>query len=231
MGKMAIRLLWLIIIQVTLAGCVQLDGLGLSTTNQPNQEHGKLVLPSVSTGEIVNRQCHKDFISTRKNILVAERTVPGDTHYIEFRLRHSPVLPSGHMYVVYGKLDTEGMPQSFNYTGLFPKGSVVGLYTGTILPIPMSAELEPSILDCNFRPISAYRRSISAAQYDKLLTKVAEYKSNPPKWVMYSFNCNHYAASLGETVGMTSPTGRRSLQFLSIIYFRQFVLANGDKIS
>ncbi len=215
---------------VIVASCVEHSKFGSKERTEASLYSSVEEFIADDEGVIASNRCKKDLITTRDNVLVAERIVPDDTHYIEFRYRLSPVLPSGHMYVVYGQLDENGLPVSFNYTGLFPKGSVVGLYTGILLPVGLSANVDPSVLDCNFLPIAAYRRSISAAQYDNLLMKVAEYRASPPRWSMLSFNCNHYAASLGETVGLKSPQGRRSQQFLSDIYFRQYVKANGDKI-
>lgn len=179
---------------------------------------------------VVSSTCKSDIKTTRKDALVAEHITPGDTHYIEFRLRPSPVLPSGHIFVVYGETDKDGNPITFHYTGLYPKGSFFGLYTGILTQAPMPGDLEPSILDCNVTPTAAYRHSITDEQYQRLLAKVAYYEANPPKWAVLSFNCNHYAASLGEAAGLKAPPGKRSLQFLSVEYFGQLVRANGDKI-
>jgi len=141
----------------------------------------------------------------------------------------SLAVPTGHLHLVYGELDQNAEPNSFNYVGLFPKGSVFGLYTGIFLPIGIRGDLEPSLLDCSFKPVGAYRVSITAAQYRKLLNRIAERRQTPPDWRMLSYNCNHFAAELGETVGLKSPKGERSRQFLSFIYFQQLLRANGER--
>ena len=174
--------------------------------------------------------CKSPIRTTRKNALVADRVTPGDPYYIEFRLRPSTAIPTGHMYVIYGDLDAQGNPVNQYYSGLFPKGSVAGLYTGMVLPVPIPGELEPSFMDCSVLPAAAYRRSLTAAQYRSMLTLLARYKANPPKWAMLSFNCNHYSASLGEAAGLKAPKGTRSLEFVSAQYFSELVKVNGDTI-
>lgn len=135
--------------------------------------------------------------------LTATRVKPGDPAYIEFRQRLSPAIPSGHLFVVFGRLDGKGEPLTRQYIGLYPVGSVVGLYGGAIVPMP--AELKPNYSDCRFGAQAAFRVSLSEAQYQRLLQKVRATLSSPPLWHMAAFNCNHFAASLGEVVGLKAP--------------------------
>lgn len=156
--------------------------------------------------------------------LTANRTKTGDPAYIEFRQRLSPGIPSGHLYVVFGRLDAQGNPVTRQYNGLFPKGSLIGLYGGAIIPMP--AELKPSYADCHFSTGAAYRVSLTESQYQQLLGKVRYNLANPPLWRMFGFNCNNYAASLGSVAGLVEPANRAQPSF-SYIY--SFIEANGDK--
>lgn len=156
--------------------------------------------------------------------LTANRTNPGDPAYIEFRQRLSPGIPSGHLYVVFGRLDAQGNPVTRQYNGLFPKGSLIGLYGGAIIPMP--AELKPSYADCHFSTGAAYRVSLTESQYQQLLGKVRYNLTNPPLWRMFGFNCNNYAASLGSVAGLVEPANRAQPSF-SYIY--SYIEANGDK--
>lgn len=180
-------------------------------------------------GLVAEFGCKRNFTPTKSTGLVAQRIAPGDTHYIEFRVRVTPAIPSGHMHVVYGQLNKDMKPLTFNYVGLLPKGSIFGLYAGIFVPVGISGELQPSVLDCAVKPSSAYRVSIDAVKYKKLLQKIAQLRANPPDWRMLSYNCNHFAADLGEVVGLKSPHGARSRQFLSTIYFNQYLEVNGEK--
>ena len=66
----------------------------------------------------------------RADKLTAKRVKPGDPAYMEFRLRAALSVPSGHLYVVFGRLDPDGNPVTRQYMGLFPRGGPIGLYAG-----------------------------------------------------------------------------------------------------
>lgn len=180
-------------------------------------------------GHVAAFGCKENFISKPGKGLVALRNTPGDTHYIEFRVRTSPSLPSGHMHVVYGELDGKMVPKTFNYVGLLPKGSIFGLYAGIFVPVSINGELAPSALDCTFKPSQAFRMSISAEKYAEVLDRIEAFRTNTPQWRMLSYNCNHFAADIGKVVGLKPVQGRRSNQFLSMLYFDWYLEANGIK--
>lgn len=159
----------------------------------------------------------------RTEKLTASRVRAGDPAYMEFRGRMSPAIPSGHMFVAFGRLDAAGKPTSRNYIGSYPKGLLIGLYGGAVVPMPV--DLEPSILDCTLPAFDAYRVSLTEAQYDRLLAKVAYYRRNPPTWTLFGFNCNNFAASLGTVAGLRAPT---NTALPSFAYVRAFIEANGD---
>jgi hypothetical protein len=107
---------------------------------------------------------------------------------------------------VFGRLDEDGNPLTRQYIGLYPQGYLLGLYGGAVVPVP--ATLEPNYADCRIPVQASYRVSLSEAQYRRLRTKVRRELANPPKWHMAAFNCNHFAASLGEVVGLRAPENR-----------------------
>lgn len=156
--------------------------------------------------------------------LNANRTRVGDPAYIEFRQRLSPGIPSGHLYVVFGRLDAAGNPVTRQYNGLFPKGSLIGLYGGAIIPMP--ADLKPSYADCHFATGAAYRVSLTESQYQQLLGKVRANLANPPLWRMFGFNCNNYAATLGAVAGLVEPANPAQPSFA---YIHSYIEVNGDK--
>ena len=128
------------------------------------------------------------------------------------------------MYAVFGRLDANGNPVTRQYNGLFPKGSLLGLYGGALIPMP--AELKPSYADCHFATGAAYRVSLTEAQYQSLLGKVRANLANPPKWTMFGFYCNIYAASLGSVAGLVEPSNSALPSFA---YIYAYIEANGDK--
>lgn len=155
--------------------------------------------------------------------LSAKRVRKGDPYYIEFRYRFSYAIASGHMYDVFGRLDAQGNPVTRQYIGLFPQGGVIGLYGGAVVPMP--AELEPSNRDCSYTPGAAYRVSLTAAQYRRLLAKVKAALANPPLWHMIANNCNHFAAGLGSVAGLRMPA---NALLPSFAYIHAMIAANGD---
>lgn len=159
----------------------------------------------------------------RNDKLTAARVKPGDPAYIEFRLRAALSVPSGHLYVVFGRLDPQGKPMTRQYIGLFPNLGPVGLYAGAV--VPMSAQLEPDFNDCTFPASAAYRVSLNEDQYQRLLSKVRSTLANPPKWRMFGFNCNNFAATMGEVAGLREPANRNQPSF-SYIY--AYIKENGD---
>jgi hypothetical protein len=159
----------------------------------------------------------------RADKLTAKRVKAGDPAYMEFRLRAALSVPSGHLYVVFGRLDAEGKPATRQYMGLFPDLGPVGLYAGAVVPMP--AQLEPDFNDCTFPASAAYRVSLTEEQYQRLLGKVRGYLANPPKWRMFGFNCNNFAATLGEAAGLREPANRNQPSFS---YIHAYIKANGD---
>jgi hypothetical protein len=155
--------------------------------------------------------------------LTAKRVKPGDPAYIEFRVRPSPTTPSGHLYVVFGRLDAQGNVQTRQYIGLFPDGGPLGLTAGSVIPMP--ADLLPGKNDCTYSTTAAYRVSLTEDQYQRLLGKVRAYLANPPKWRMFGFNCNNFAATLGEVAGLHEP--QNTIQ-PSFSYIYAYIKENGD---
>lgn len=166
---------------------------------------------------------HGGTLKGRNEKLTAKRVRVGDPAYIEFRTRAALSVPTGHLYTVFGRLDPQGNPVSRQYMGLFPDGGPVGLYAGALAPMP--AEVEPNFSDCNFSAAAAYRVSLSEGQYQRLLAKARAYLANPPKWRMLGFNCNNFAASLGEVAGLHEPKDRMQPSFT---YIYGYIETNGD---
>jgi hypothetical protein len=156
--------------------------------------------------------------------LTASRVRKGDPYYIEFRYRFSFAIASGHMYDVFGRLDRDGNPVTRQYIGLFPAGSIIGLYGGAVVPVP--GELLPSSRDCSYTPGAAYRVSLTRAQYNRLLAKVRAALAHPPMWQMALYNCNHFAAGLGSVAGLKMPA---NALLPSFAYIHAFIRANGDR--
>jgi hypothetical protein len=153
--------------------------------------------------------------------LSASRVKKGERHYIEFRTRLLPGSPSGHLYVVFGELDARSNVVSRYQTGLMPVGSILGFYGGTLAPVP--GKTEPQHLDCYGRTLSAWRISVSAAQYKAIVRKARASLKQPPLWSMFGHNCNHYAAEFGDLAGLLRP---KNPALPSVSYLPAYIEAN-----
>lgn len=148
--------------------------------------------------------CAVHNLPARDEPLTAQRVEPGAPAYIEFRTRALAGLPSGHMFVVFGRLDRAGRPATSNYIGLHPKGNVAGLYGGAIVPMP--ATVAPLEEDCTVPAAGAYRVSLTEPQYASLAAEVERVLEAPAQWHLVGYNCNHFAASLAEAAGLDMPS-------------------------
>ena len=102
----------------------------------------------------------------------ARRIDPQHKYYMEMRLRHTPPLPVGHVYIAYGRIGPDGEPVDEKLVMLAPVGGYAGATVAAAAPMP--GVLEPYGDDCVLRPIAAYRVSLTAQQYEKLLNRVVQ---------------------------------------------------------
>ena len=129
----------------------------------------------------------------------------GAPAYIEFRSRLSAAIPSGHMYVVFGRLDANGKPLTHHIVGLYPKGLLLGMYGGAVAWVP--AHVEPFGQECTVGAvIDAWRISLSETQYQSVLVRARAKLAKPPLWNMFGFNCNHFASEFGDLIGLRRPS-------------------------
>lgn len=146
---------------------------------------------------------------------------PGDPYYIEIRMRNTPPLPIGHTYTAYGRLDARGNKLDEHLVMLAPVGGFAG--AGIAGAIPMPSRMMPQKNDCNAKPKAAYRVSLSAVQYEKLLMEVKQAKIDKPKYHLFVYNCNHFTSRISESVGIKTPSNKYTS---SLIYMYDIIKEN-----
>ncbi|MFK5979081.1 MAG: hypothetical protein QM488_09370 [Rhizobiaceae bacterium] len=134
------------------------------------------------------------------------RYTPGDPYYIEIRMRNTPPLPIGHTYTAYGRLDAQGKKLDEHLVMLAPIGGFAG--AGIAGAVPMPSRMMPQKNDCKEKPRAAYRVSLSAVQYEKLLVEVKQAKIDRPKYHLFAYNCNHFTSRISESVGIKTPSNK-----------------------
>ena len=150
-----------------------------------------------------------------------KRVSPGDPYYMEIRMRHTPLLPVGHTYTAYGRLSETGQKLDEHLVMLAPVGGYAGAGVSGAVPLP--GKLEPNKVDCTKQPAAAYRVSLSAEQYEKLLLEVQKVKREKPKYHLFVNNCNHFTSRISESVGIKTP---RNKYTSSLIYMYDIIREN-----
>jgi len=157
----------------------------------------------------------------------ATRMQPGEPYYMEMRLRHTPPLPVGHVYIAYGRLGPNGEPVDEKLVMLAPVGGYGGATIAAAVPMP--GVLKPYGDDCKLRPIASYRRSLSAVKYEKLLLEIQRQIAKKPSYALFAYNCNHFMSDVAESVGVLPP---KNLYVPSLQYFYDMMDRNeGRKVA
>ncbi len=135
--------------------------------------------------------------------LDASRVTLGQPYYMEMRLRHTPLLPVGHTYIAYGRMGEDGTLLNENVVMLSP----IGGYGGAALAaaVPIRGILKPVKDDCRIKPHAAYRVSLTAIQFEKLLERVKKAQDKIPAYALFAYNCNHFASDIAASVGILPP--------------------------
>jgi hypothetical protein len=136
----------------------------------------------------------------------ARRIDPTHKYYMEMRLRHTPPLPVGHVYIAYGRMGPDGEPLDEKLVMLAPVGGYAGATVAAAAPMP--GVLEPYGDDCVLRPIAAYRISLSAQQYEKLLERIVKAQQDKPRYALWTYNCNHFMSDVAASVGILPPKNK-----------------------
>lgn len=145
---------------------------------------------------------------------------PQGRYYVEFRARWI-----NHTYVVYGRLDATGNPLDRHFIALYPHSGVLGLAAGS-LPLIVPATTLPVPGDKDADTLAVYRRTIDAAQYEKIQNFVYQTRSNPHHyWNLYTINCNYFAAQIATVVGLKVPVLYAQV---TPLYIKQLELLNEE---
>lgn len=151
---------------------------------------------------IQHGQCKQGRGPTPKKI-TAQNINPGDKYYIEIRMRRTPLLPVGHTYVAYGRLGADGSLLDEKLIMLAPAGGYAGAALASGIPMP--GILNPHPDDCRIRPEAAYRVSLNAQRYEKLLLEIQKARNEKPRYLLFAYNCNHFMTRIAKSVGIKPP--------------------------
>lgn len=157
----------------------------------------------------------------KPKVVNARRITPGHPYYMEMRMRHTPLLPVGHVYIAYGRMSPEGKPLDEKLIMLAPVGGYMGAGIAGAVPVP--GILKPLYDDCRVKPEAAYRLSLTAERYEKLLLAIKKAKNEKPTYHLFAYNCNHFMSTISSAVGILPP---KNIYKPSLVYFYEMMDRN-----
>lgn len=155
--------------------------------------------------QIDHGKCNTKWSPKPKRI-EAKRINPGDPFYIELRMRNTPLMPVGHTFIVYGRLDGSGKPIDEKMAMLAPAGGYAG--ASLAAAVPVKGVLKPYGDDCKIRPETAYRVSLNAQKFERLLLAIQDEKRRQPVYMLFAQNCNHFTQRMADAVGILPPRNK-----------------------
>lgn len=195
--------------------------LGSSQTELEAQRRIPAVFAQIDHGEC------KGGWGPKPRVVNAKRVNPAHPYYMEMRLRQTPMLPVGHVYIAYGRLGANGEPLDEKLVMLSPLGGYAGAAIAAAAPMP--GILTPYGDDCKLQPIAAYRVSLSAADFEKLLLRIQQAKTEKPSYHLFQYNCNHFLSDVAASVGIQPP---ENIYRPSLVYFYEMMDRNeGREVS
>jgi hypothetical protein len=181
-------------------------------------------IPALYAG-IDHGQC-KGGWGPKPELINAQRIRPGDPYYMEMRLRRTPMLPVGHVYIAYGRLSPDGEPLDEKLIMLAPLGGYGGAAVAAAIPMP--GVMKPYGDDCVLHPIAAYRISLTPSQFEQLLLEIKREKKKKPAYALFAYNCNHFMSDVAKSVGILPP---KNIYEPSLTYFYSMMDRNeGRKV-
>jgi len=188
--------------------------------DDPSLENAELLKQqAIASAELVYSQMShgscKGGWAVQPDKLDAIRQTPGHPYYMEIRLRHTPLLPVGHTYIAYGRLSPEGTILDEKLIMLSPLGGYGGAAIAAALPMP--GVLTPVRDDCRLKPIAAYRITLDAQDFEKLLLRIQVAQKKVPAYSLFTYNCNNFVSDITAPVGIL-PAKNKYLVALKYIY-------------
>lgn len=122
----------------------------------------------------------------------------GERYFVDFRARPSSYI--GHTFVIYGRRDANGRVIELHYAGLIPERDV---WHGIFAPIRATVRQYKD--DTRLTPNAIYHRSLTEAEYRRMVRTIALMRSVEHEWHAVFFNCNDFGIQVAEAVGLRRP--------------------------
>ena len=125
-------------------------------------------------------------------------------YYVEFHARLG-VLSTGHTYLVYGRQDANGTPLEQHVVGFY---ALAGLLGNTVGMVAFPGRVGQKNSDGRMPDVAVFRHDLTAAQYARLMSFIAQEQGKSKVWNLFVNNCNDFAADAALAIGLKPPTDR-----------------------
>jgi hypothetical protein len=135
---------------------------------------------------------------------------PGRSYFIEFRARSAASY--GHMYVLYGRVNSHDEIVTSRIAGLHPAGDANNCFNcslfnwtiGHLVPVP--SETGASDGDLEEKYVTArYRVWLTAAEFKKVDAYIRKLQADNPTWNALFNNCVEFGRSIAGFMGLKMP--------------------------
>jgi hypothetical protein len=131
-------------------------------------------------------------------------------YFVEFRARSAASY--GHLYVMYGRVNSRNQIVKSEIAGLFPAGdtpechncSVVPWTIGHVLFVPSETGASDGDLEEKY-VTSRFRVMVDKAEYEKVRDYIKKFQANPPLWNALWRNCVSFGRDIAELMGLKTP--------------------------
>jgi hypothetical protein len=131
-------------------------------------------------------------------------------YFVEFRARSAASY--GHLYVMYGRVNSRNQIVKSEIAGLFPAGdtpecrncSVVPWTIGHVLFVPSETGASDGDLEEKY-VTSRFRVMVDKAEYEKVRDYIKKFQANPPLWNALWRNCVSFGRDIAGLMGLKMP--------------------------
>jgi len=124
----------------------------------------------------------------------------GMRYFVDFHARDKPS-PTGHNFIVYGLLNTNGKIIEAQTVGFAPDTDRYWL--ATFIPAPGLLGRERA--DFTVPSTVVYRRHLTVLEFHQLNDKVRQIRAARPNWHLIFSNCNNFVGEIAKAIGLLRP--------------------------
>jgi hypothetical protein len=135
-----------------------------------------------------------------REYLAGENKREGVRYFVDFHARNRPS-PTGHDFIVYGRLNAHGRIVEAQVVGFSPD---TDKYRAAYF-IPMPGLLGRERADFTVPSTVIYRRHLTAAEFHQLNGKVRQVRAAQPSWHLIFSNCNYFVGEMAKSIGLHKP--------------------------